>query len=117
LISAIKFFHEVKQLDFNYELMGSCLIIAKILVFMEYPEQAIKYVEKCTVFILSSSSQVDQAKLHYLYAKCLYLLDKKRNLANSIDHMYKCIEKLESVQGSIYLVAAYGYIVRDADGF
>lgn len=33
LIAAIKFHHEIKQLDFNYESMVSCLIIAKILVF------------------------------------------------------------------------------------
>ena len=34
LILAIKFYHDVKQLDFNYELMNSCLIIAKILIHM-----------------------------------------------------------------------------------
>lgn len=32
LINAIKFYHEIKQLDFNYEQMVSCMIIAKILV-------------------------------------------------------------------------------------
>jgi hypothetical protein len=32
LIHAIKLFHEIKQLDFNYELMISCMTIAKILV-------------------------------------------------------------------------------------
>ena len=46
---------------------------------MEYPEQAIKYLEKCTIFILSNSSLLDQAKLHYLYAKCLYMLDKNKS--------------------------------------
>lgn len=112
LISAIKFYQEVKLLDFNYELMISCLIIAKILIFMEFPEQAIKYIEKCSVYIMSSSSLLDQAKLHYLYAKCLYMLDKKRNLSNSIEHMKKCVEKLETIQGTIYLVSAYAYLVR-----
>lgn len=112
LISAIKFYHEINQLDFNYELMISCLVIAKILIFMEFPEQAIKYIEKCTVFILSNSSLLDQAKLHYLNAKCLFMLDKKKNLNTAIEHMNKCVDKLESIQASIYLISAYAYLVR-----
>lgn len=44
---------------------------------MEFPEQAIKYLEKCIIFLLSNGSLLDQAKLHYLYAKCLFSLDKK----------------------------------------
>ena len=101
---------------------------------MEHPEQAIKYLEKCIIFILSNGSLVDQAKLHYLYAKCLYILNKKKSnlrrlstllpslslfficyarldLDTSIAHMKKCVEKLESVQGSIYLLSAYSYLV------
>ena len=46
---------------------------------MEHPEQAIKYLEKCIIFIFSNGSLVDQAKLHYLYAKCLHILDKKKS--------------------------------------
>ena len=92
--------------------MISCLVIAKILIFMELPEQAIKYIEKCTVFILSNSSLLDQAKLHYLYAKCLFLLDKKKNIEMAIEHMNKCVDKLESIQASIYLISAYAYLVR-----
>lgn len=43
---------------------------------MEHPEQAIKYIQKCIIFILSNGTLLDQAKMHYLYAKCLHLLDK-----------------------------------------
>lgn len=34
LIMAIKFHNEIKQLDFTYEFMLSCLVIAKILVII-----------------------------------------------------------------------------------
>lgn len=51
---------------------------------MEHPEQAIKYLERCMIFLMSNGSLVDQAKLHYLYSKCLYTLDKtKSNLSDS----------------------------------
>lgn len=110
LILAIKFYNDIKQLDFNYELMTSCLIIAKILIHMEYPEQAIKYVEKCIIFILSNGSLLDQAKLHYLYAKCLHMLEKNKNFDIALAHMVKCVEKLEAIEGSIYLVSAYAYM-------
>ena len=46
---------------------------------MEYPEQAIKYLEKCIVFIFSNGSLVDQAKLHYLYARCLFMINKNKS--------------------------------------
>ena len=46
---------------------------------MEHPGQAIKYLERCIIFILSNGSLLDQAKLHYLYSKCLNLLDKKKS--------------------------------------
>ena len=46
---------------------------------MEQPEQAIKYLKKCIIFLLSNGSFLDQAKLHYLYAKCLHLLDKEKS--------------------------------------
>ena len=110
LILAIKFYHDIKQLDFNYEFMSSCLIIAKILIHMEYPEQAIKYLEKCIVFVFSNGSHLDQAKLHYLYAKCLHMLEKNKNFDVALSHMTKCVEKLEAIQASIYLVSAYGYL-------
>ena len=32
LILAIKLYHEIKQVDFHYELMTCCLLVAKILV-------------------------------------------------------------------------------------
>lgn len=35
LILAIKLYHEIKQLDFNYEHMTCCLLIAKILVTLQ----------------------------------------------------------------------------------
>ncbi|CAF0704565.1 unnamed protein product [Brachionus calyciflorus] len=110
LIAAIKFYHEIRQLDFNYEHMVSCLLIAKILIFMEQPDQAIKYLKKCIVFILSNGSLLDQSKLHYLYAKCLHLLDKTKNIDSCIIHMNKCIEKLENIEGSVYLISAYSYM-------
>ena len=47
---------------------------------MEYPEQAIKYIEKCIIFIMSNGSLIDQAKLHYLYARCIYMIDKTKSL-------------------------------------
>jgi hypothetical protein len=100
---------------------------------MEYPEQAIKYLEKCNIYLLSNGSLLDQAKLHYLYAKCLHLIDKQKSkcfkfniyynnylcksikniidLNTSIAHMNKCIEKLETIQGSVYLISAYAYQV------
>lgn len=43
---------------------------------MEHPEQALKYIHKCIIFILSNGTLLDQAKMHYLYAKCLHLLNK-----------------------------------------
>jgi hypothetical protein len=46
---------------------------------MEYPEQAIKYLEKCNIYLFSNGSLLDQAKLHYLYAKCLHLIDKEKS--------------------------------------
>ncbi len=55
------------------------MTIAKILICMEYPEQAIKYIEKCIIFIFSNGSLVDQAKLHYLYARCLYMINKSKS--------------------------------------
>lgn len=36
LIMAIKFHNEIKQLDFTYEFMLSCLVIAKILVTISF---------------------------------------------------------------------------------
>lgn len=33
------------------------------------------------------------------------------DLETSISHMYQCIEKLEKIQASIYLVAAYAFMV------
>ena len=100
---------------------------------MEHPEQAIKYIQKCIIFILSNGSLLEQAKMHYIYAKCLHLLDKRKSMAvNLIDltcfqtvyllyfvdiqacisHMFECVKKLESIQGSIYLISAYAYLVR-----
>ncbi|RNA26899.1 hypothetical protein BpHYR1_010952 [Brachionus plicatilis] len=32
------------------------------------------------------------------------------NLKSCIDHMKKCIEKLETIQGSVYLISAYSYM-------
>jgi tetratricopeptide (TPR) repeat protein len=110
LILAIKFYHEIKQLDFNYEFMMSCLILAKILIHMEYPEQAIKYIEKCIIFVLANGSLLDQAKLHYLYAKCLHMLDKRKNFEVALANMVECVTKLETIQASIYLISAYAYI-------
>ena len=46
---------------------------------MEYPEQAIKYIKKCIIYIFSYGTLIDQCKLHYLYAKCLHMLNKKCN--------------------------------------
>lgn len=51
---------------------------------MEQPDQALKYLKKCIIYILSNGSLLDQAKLHYLYAKCIHLLEKKKsNYTNS----------------------------------
>lgn len=47
---------------------------------MEHPEQAMKYIQKCIVFILSNGTMLDQAKMHYLYAKCLHLLNKTKSI-------------------------------------
>jgi hypothetical protein len=76
---------------------------------MEYPEQAIKYLEKCFVFILSYGTLLDQARLHFLYAKCAHQL--KYSLEIATMHMYKCVEKLETLQALIYLKSAYSYLV------
>ena len=103
---------------------------------MEHVEQALKYIEKCNIYIFANGALLDQAKLHYLYAKCLHLLDKTKSecgfylvpqmltnlhitkkcvglldLDTSIAHMRKCIEKLESIEASVYLVSAYAYMV------
>ena len=47
---------------------------------MEHPEQAMKYLEKCMIFFMSNGSLLDQSKVHYLYAKCLHLLDRKKSI-------------------------------------
>lgn len=54
---------------------------------MEYPEQAIKYIQKCIIYVFSNGCLLDQAKLHYLYAKCLFTLDKKKS--NLTSYMFK----------------------------
>lgn len=44
---------------------------------MDLPEQAVKYLEKTMIFTFSNGSLLDQAKLHFLYARCLHKLKKK----------------------------------------
>jgi len=34
-----------------------------------------------------------------------------QGLNTSIGHMFKCVEKLEQIQASIYLISAYAYLV------
>lgn len=44
-----------------------------------------KYIKKCIIFILSNGTLLDQAKMHYLYAKCLHLVDKTKSNYKPVD--------------------------------
>ena len=33
------------------------------------------------------------------------------DLETSVSHMLKCVEKLETIQGTVYLISAYSYLV------
>ncbi len=112
LISAIKLYYQIKQLDFNYELNACSVLIARILIEMKYPQQAIKYLEKSFVYVLSCGTLLDQAKLHFLYSKCLFMLNGNMNDRHSlsVNHMYQCIDKLENAQAYIYLKDAYSFL-------
>ncbi len=46
---------------------------------MDHPDQAIKYIEKSIVYIFANGSMIDQAKLHFLYAKCIHLLNRNKS--------------------------------------
>jgi hypothetical protein len=97
---------------------------------MKYPKEAIKYLEKSFIFILSCGNLIDQAKLHYLYSKCLFMLLNEENesiddddddvlipqnktkidINQCLNHMLQCIDKLEQIQAMIYLKEAYSFI-------
>ncbi len=46
---------------------------------MDHAEQALAYIDKCSIYIFANGSLLDQAKLHYLYAKCLHLLNRTKS--------------------------------------
>ena len=38
------------------------------------------------------------------------MLERNKNFEVALAHMNKCVEKLEAIEGSIYLVSAYAYL-------